>query len=84
MSKTIDKQMVEILGEMHSKRIHANETELLDECAARLGANKLMELESKQRHSIILDALEKSPLFQKTFIRPKCETQRLGKCYLVV
>lgn len=84
MKKTIDEMMIEILGEKHLKTVRADEFEVLDECAARLGAKQLMELETRARHDIILDALEKSPLFQRSFSKPNNNQTELGKCYFVV
>ncbi|THB68494.1 MAG: hypothetical protein D6B27_02420 [Gammaproteobacteria bacterium] len=85
MKNTVDKIMIEILGEKHSRKVHANQTELFDECIKRINeTDDLKNEEGKITYNMILEALEKSPLFQKSFARFSQDKQRLEKCFLVM
>ena len=84
MKKMIDECMVELLSELDLKTVQINETEIIEECARRVGERQLLELSEEELKREILAALEKSPLFQKTYRRPEKDDQNLSKCYLVV
>ncbi len=80
----IDECMVELLSELDLKTVQINETEIIEECARRVGEQDLLELSEEELKKAILDALEQSPLFQKTYRRPDRDDQNLKKCFLVV
>ncbi|THB70905.1 MAG: hypothetical protein D6B28_08355 [Gammaproteobacteria bacterium] len=80
----IDECMVELLSELDLKTVQVNETEIIEECARRVGEKQLLDLSEEELKREILTALEKSPLFQKTYRRPEKDDQNLSKCYLVV
>ncbi len=80
----IDECMVELLAELDAKTVQVSETEIIEECARRIGEEKLLGLSKEELRREILFALENSPLFRKTYLRPERDDQKLSKCYLVV
>ncbi len=84
MKKMIDECMVELLSELDLKTVQINETDIIEECARRVGEQDLLDLSEEELKQAILEALERSPLFRKTYRRPEQDNQNLKKCYLVV
>lgn len=83
MRKTIAGHMLDVLIENGIRSVHAGEFNLLDECSKRASHTNLMELKRDKRHQRILNALEKSPLFIKSFIQVQGQKDTLGRCFLV-
>lgn len=66
--KTIVEHMLDVLHENGCAAVMWGDIHLLDDCATRCTHTSLMRLPPWTRHAKILDALGRSPLFEKSFV----------------
>ncbi len=69
MKKTIAAHMLDIMEEEGINTVHLGVPAILEECCSRSGNPTLIKLEPRERHQRILNALEKSPFFKKTYVK---------------